>query len=122
MLHRRSLDLIFKDISESHFVIGVEGLHALLLFFALQSSYRDSDFVVLFVDQRDDSFNLVADIELLFFERREVFDSDEGIDSGPVLAQETVAFQPGDTLDHFTSRIHAVEHRLYVETLYRLIT
>ena len=47
---------------------------------------------------------------------------DEGIDSGPVLAQETVAFQPGDTLDHFTSRIHAVEHRLYVETLYRLIT
>ncbi len=47
---------------------------------------------------------------------------DEGIDSGPVLAQETVAFQPGDTLDHFASRIHAVEHRLYVETLYRLIT
>ncbi len=31
----------------------------------------------------------------------------------PVLAQETVAFQPGDTLDHFASRILPVEHRLY---------
>lgn len=46
---------------------------------------------------------------------------DEGVDSGPVLAQERVDFRPGDTLQSFEDRVHAVEHRLYVETLRRLI-
>jgi len=46
---------------------------------------------------------------------------DEGVDSGPVLAQERIDFLPGDTLESFAQRMHALEHRLYVETLHRLI-
>jgi len=42
---------------------------------------------------------------------------DEGVDCGPVLAQETVPIQPGDTLDALEARIHSVEHRLLVDTL-----
>ena len=34
---------------------------------------------------------------------------DEGLDTGPVIAQEEVALEPRDTLEE---RIHAVEHRL----------
>jgi formyltetrahydrofolate-dependent phosphoribosylglycinamide formyltransferase len=47
---------------------------------------------------------------------------DEGVDSGPVLAQEQVDFLPGDTLESFEQRVHQLEHRLYVETLHRLIS
>jgi phosphoribosylglycinamide formyltransferase-1 len=35
---------------------------------------------------------------------------DEGLDTGPILAQEAVPVEPRDTLEE---RIHAVEHRLY---------
>lgn len=42
---------------------------------------------------------------------------DEGVDVGPVLAQEVVPMHPRDTLDDLEARIHAVEHRLLVETL-----
>jgi phosphoribosylglycinamide formyltransferase 1 len=45
---------------------------------------------------------------------------DEGVDDGPVLAHQTVAFQPGETLDTFATRLHAVEHRLLVDTLITL--
>ena len=37
---------------------------------------------------------------------------DEGIDTGPILAQERVAVLPGDTVETLAERIHAVEHRL----------
>jgi phosphoribosylglycinamide formyltransferase 1 len=46
---------------------------------------------------------------------------DEGVDSGPVLAQEIVPIYPDDSLDDLEQRIHAVEHRLLVETLNRLL-
>lgn len=46
---------------------------------------------------------------------------DEGVDSGPVLAQEVVSIQPDDTLDTLEARIHAVEHRLLVEALKQTI-
>lgn len=46
---------------------------------------------------------------------------DEGVDSGPVLASESVPIFPGDTLEELEQRIHAVEHRLLVETLQKLI-
>jgi len=42
---------------------------------------------------------------------------DEGVDVGPVLAQEVVPIHPEDTLDDLGARIHAVEHRLLVEVL-----
>jgi phosphoribosylglycinamide formyltransferase 1 len=37
---------------------------------------------------------------------------DEGIDSGPILAQERVPVVPGDTPESLHERIKAVEHRL----------
>src|SRR4030066_1452703 len=42
---------------------------------------------------------------------------DEGVDSGPVLAQEVVPIHPEDSLESRATRIHAVEHRLLVSTL-----
>lgn len=46
---------------------------------------------------------------------------DEGVDSGPVLAQEVVPIYQEDSLEDLEKRIHAVEHRLLVETLRGLI-
>jgi len=45
---------------------------------------------------------------------------DEGVDAGPVLAQEEVPILPQDTLDDLEARIHAVEHRLLVQVLGQL--
>lgn len=47
---------------------------------------------------------------------------DEGVDSGPVLAQARVPVQPGDTLEMLEARIHRVEHGLLVRTLQELVT
>ncbi len=47
---------------------------------------------------------------------------DEGVDSGPILAQERVPVLPGDTPETLRERLHAVEHRLLpavVRTLLR---
>lgn len=46
---------------------------------------------------------------------------DARVDEGPVLAQEAVPILPGDTHETLAERIHAVEHRLLVETLRKLI-
>ena len=45
------------------------------------------------------------------------FVPDEGVDSGPVIAWEEVPFESGDTLDSFEARVHAVEHRLLVDSI-----
>jgi phosphoribosylglycinamide formyltransferase 1 len=42
---------------------------------------------------------------------------DEGVDSGPVILQETVPIEPGDTADTLYERIRAVEHRLLPEAV-----
>jgi len=42
---------------------------------------------------------------------------DEGVDNGPLLAQEEVHFQPGESLERFEARVHEVEHKLLVDTL-----
>ena len=42
---------------------------------------------------------------------------DEGVDDGPVLATEDVPILPDDTLDTLEARVHAVEHRLLVDTI-----
>ncbi len=45
---------------------------------------------------------------------------DEGVDNGPVLAQEIVPIEKDDTLESLETRIHQVEHRLLVSTLEQL--
>jgi len=47
---------------------------------------------------------------------------DEGVDDGPVLATEDVPIRPDDTLETLEHRIHAVEHRLLVDTIRTLCT
>jgi phosphoribosylglycinamide formyltransferase 1 len=47
---------------------------------------------------------------------------DEGVDSGPVLAQEEVPVLPGDTLDSLEARVHGVEHRLLVDAIRKALT
>lgn len=41
-----------------------------------------------------------------------VHEVDEGLDSGPILAQEPVPVLPGDDEEALLDRVHAVEHRL----------
>jgi phosphoribosylglycinamide formyltransferase-1 len=43
------------------------------------------------------------------------------LDAGPVLAQRHVAVQTGDTPETLADRVLAVEHRLLVETLRRVV-
>lgn len=47
---------------------------------------------------------------------------DEGIDTGPVIAQEAVHVSPGEPLSVLEERIHEVEHRLYPSVLQRVIS
>lgn len=42
---------------------------------------------------------------------------DEGVDTGPVLAQEDVPILPTDDLAALEARIHTVEHRLLIKVL-----
>jgi phosphoribosylglycinamide formyltransferase-1 len=46
---------------------------------------------------------------------------DEGMDTGPILAQETIELHPDETLDSLESKIHAIEHRLYPLTIQKVI-
>ncbi len=46
---------------------------------------------------------------------------DEGIDAGPVLAQEIVSISADDTLESLEARVHAIEHHLLVTTLKTLL-
>ena len=45
---------------------------------------------------------------------------DEGVDSGPVLAQEEVPVDPQEDLASLEARIHQVEHRLLVSVIKKL--
>ncbi|MEJ2599104.1 MAG: formyltransferase family protein [Anaerolineales bacterium] len=46
---------------------------------------------------------------------------DEGVDSGPVLASQSVPIDPQDTLETLEARVHSVEHKLLVSTLKDLL-
>jgi phosphoribosylglycinamide formyltransferase-1 len=50
-----------------------------------------------------------------------VHEVDEGVDTGPVLAQAPVPVLPDDTEDVLRGRIQAVERGLYVDTIRRLV-
>jgi phosphoribosylglycinamide formyltransferase-1 len=47
---------------------------------------------------------------------------DEGMDTGPIIAQVPVTIEPEDTLTTFTQKIQAVEHKLYPEVVRQLVT
>lgn len=42
---------------------------------------------------------------------------DEGVDSGPIVAQVPVEVQPGDTVETLHARIQVEEHRIYPEVV-----
>jgi formyltetrahydrofolate-dependent phosphoribosylglycinamide formyltransferase len=46
---------------------------------------------------------------------------DEGVDDGPVLAQEIVPIKADDTLESLEARVHAIEHRVLAATLKTLL-
>ncbi|MGV3488210.1 MAG: phosphoribosylglycinamide formyltransferase [Tuberibacillus sp.] len=46
---------------------------------------------------------------------------DEGMDTGPILAQQPVPIDENDTLETLEARIHEIEHMLYPKTLAALL-
>ena len=42
---------------------------------------------------------------------------DEGVDTGPILAQQALKIRPGESLESLEERIHRAEHFLYGKTL-----
>lgn len=46
---------------------------------------------------------------------------DEGMDTGPIIAQEKIEIERGETRETLEQKIHEVEHVLYVQTLKKLL-
>jgi phosphoribosylglycinamide formyltransferase-1 len=46
----------------------------------------------------------------------------EGIDTGPIIAQRPVPIDPGETRESLERKIHAVEHELYPKVLQEIFT
>ena len=46
---------------------------------------------------------------------------DEGMDTGPIIAQEVVRIDKDDTYESLQKKIQKVEHQLYPETLSMLV-
>jgi phosphoribosylglycinamide formyltransferase-1 len=47
---------------------------------------------------------------------------DEGMDTGPIIAQEAIEVSPFDTKEMLEKKIHEVEHKFYPETLQQLFS
>jgi len=47
---------------------------------------------------------------------------DEGLDTGPIIAQQEVRIEEDDTVESLAARIHEVEHRLLPQTICLLAT
>jgi formyltetrahydrofolate-dependent phosphoribosylglycinamide formyltransferase len=46
---------------------------------------------------------------------------DEGVDNGPVLGLQEIHFVPDESLERFEARVHEVEHKLFVDTLKKIL-
>ena len=42
---------------------------------------------------------------------------DEGCDTGPIITQQKIPIEPGETLESLTEKVHQVEHQLYIKVL-----
>ncbi|SFS75370.1 phosphoribosylglycinamide formyltransferase [Marininema halotolerans] len=47
---------------------------------------------------------------------------DEGMDTGPIIDQKPVLVEPGDDLHTLMKKVQFVEHHLYPNTMYKLLT
>jgi phosphoribosylglycinamide formyltransferase-1 len=47
---------------------------------------------------------------------------DEGMDTGPIIAQEAVRIDENDTHESLQRKIQATEHQLYIQTIRNLLT
>ncbi|MCO7175418.1 phosphoribosylglycinamide formyltransferase [Sporolactobacillus kofuensis] len=47
---------------------------------------------------------------------------DEGMDTGPIIAQAAVPVKDDDTIETLETRIHETEHKLYPETIAKLLS
>lgn len=45
---------------------------------------------------------------------------DEGMDTGPIIAQEKIIIDKGETKESLEQKVHDIEHVLYVDTLKKL--
>lgn len=45
---------------------------------------------------------------------------DEGMDTGPIIAQRAIDIQDGATKDEVAQKVHEIEHEFYPETLDKL--
>ena len=45
---------------------------------------------------------------------------DEGVDTGPVIAQERIEILPSDTVESLEKKIHLIEHRLFPQVIQEL--
>lgn len=45
---------------------------------------------------------------------------DESLDGGKIIAQHAVEYD-GDSLEEITAKIHAIEHKLYIETIKKIL-
>jgi phosphoribosylglycinamide formyltransferase 1 len=46
---------------------------------------------------------------------------DEGMDTGPIIVQESFAPEPGATLETIEAKIHSIEHRIYPRAVIKLL-
>ncbi|MDB1680196.1 MULTISPECIES: phosphoribosylglycinamide formyltransferase [Enterococcus] len=46
---------------------------------------------------------------------------DKGVDTGPIICQESVEIKKGDTLEELERRIHQVEHRIYPKVIEQVV-
>ncbi|MED3575349.1 phosphoribosylglycinamide formyltransferase [Cytobacillus praedii] len=47
---------------------------------------------------------------------------DEGMDTGPIIAQQSVPLSKEETIESLQAKIHEIEHKLYPQVLQRLFT
>lgn len=47
---------------------------------------------------------------------------DEGMDTGPIIAQQSVPISKEETIESLQAKIHEIEHKLYPQVLQRLFT